>query len=183
MPEVYLSEASKNEPLVLMQISCGNGDMCSLFIGEYDDSAQLARLFVQTLGLGESYIPRVELQINDRRKQAIDSREIAVNEDRASEASSIAISPAEAAYHAARENWHNSPPSRSGIDSGTSQIPTSYRDLKYTSADRDNVKRLPNQEVFDRMHNYSKHKAQRAVQLRNRMENERVKQIESSTFK
>ena len=194
MPEVYLSETSKNEPLVLMQISCGNfnDDICSLYIGEHDDAKILAKLFVQTLRLDESNIPRVELQINERRKQAMDSRvetsspiindhleqcsiSPVMNDNLEQCSVSPVLSPAEAAYQAAQSNWHNNSPIHA-------QIPTSYRDMKYSSGPK-SAKKLPNQEAFDRMHNYSKHKAQRAEQLRNRMENERVRQIESSTFK
>jgi hypothetical protein len=205
MSEVYLSQESKNAPVVIMQINCADGGVCSLYIGEHDDATQLADLFITQLALPAALKDRVEGQINERRKQFFETRlreqteEQAVYRDEPDIAETANASPAEAAYSKARFDWNqnnhnqNSPFAKllrkmSLETPGHSPGGKPHKNDRkaFYSASKSSVsnqKPLPNQAAFDRMFDYSKGKEQRQEQRRNEQELERMRSIESTTFK
>jgi hypothetical protein len=224
MAAVYLSEQSKASPVVIMQVTCADGSVCSLYIGDQDDASELALKFITQLGLPENLKERVEGQIIERRNQYFEnarqqllqqqqqgqgqSEGTPQSSSRAGETSGANVSPAEAAYYNAQANWqediNNNKESPEGSPFGklkksATMTPASASKSGTPGGDRTMLKSssfysskgsavskqkpLPNQAAFDRMYDYSKHKAQRREQMKTHTERERQRIIESSTFK
>lgn len=71
---IFLSEESRNEALLVMQISAKDGSNCHIYVGEKDDATLLATMFCKEHNLPDNVIDRVASQIVHRRELAMESR-------------------------------------------------------------------------------------------------------------
>jgi hypothetical protein len=71
---VFLSEDSRANPIVIMQVTANDGGRSNIYVGESDGVHQLAELFCSVHKLPSQLIPRVAAQIANKKNEAIENR-------------------------------------------------------------------------------------------------------------
>lgn len=208
MSEIFLSEESKNNALLIMQINVKDGKSCQIFVGRSDDPSRLATMFVEKHNLPESVIDRICQQISQRRDIALQSdvdlisirnfdsgeklHESLIETEHLRGAISNGTFKGETTFNNARKNWATSftGKSRRTISGARQRLSPSTAGVVISSSNvvppysrEGNMKPLSNQILFERMYSYASYHRRRRELLRSQVETERVDTLNSSTFR